>query len=371
MTKYRSYSGFNRFNSCSRKEKYARNRKQYPPSHESAAGIIGKAVHAVIKTLHEHPEYDLDSEVESAFDYEEAMTDAPIDWGATGRDMRILKAKTMVEWYWHWNKDIDIRSSERWFYVPLPMPGDKIEWLRGRFDQIIAGPEKGLIVRELKTGMIDKNIRRDLEFDYQCLIQGYALKYGYIVIGDMPYIPVDDPKYHIHEWELEQAVEDGPDIYRCTSVGCGLRAEKFGVYPSKMIWYHIPSCVPPANALKWTRYRPDKGETAPEGAETSTKEIELKTKVRIDDVWKLPLAPRRNPAFIIEVPNENQIKFLESQLQITIMQIKACEESGIWPQTQNRTGFQSPCRFCNLIDHCDDLKCCDVKYDGEVKEDDE
>ena len=365
IKKYRSYSGFSRFHTCNRRELHSRHRKQYPPMYEMPSGLVGKVVHAVIKTMHDDPTLILENQVALEFDMQEVMLDVPVDYGKAGRDFYTGKAQRCAKWYWHWNKDIDIRSSERWFYVPVRMPDGTDEWIRGRFDQII-NVDGQLVIRELKTGQVNKDTKKSLEFDLQCLIQAYALKYGYIVTSDEPYIPIDDPAYHIHDWKLFDSRDDGPDLYRCTSPGCKLTAEQFGTYPAKIIWYHIPSCEPPANCLKWTRLTAVSN--PPADAEFETRTVEMKTKTKEERYWRVPMQMRADPEWIIDAPNENQVKHLLGKLVISIMQIGTCEESGIWEQTLNNSGYQSPCPNCMTRQHCESLKCCTVKHE-EIEED--
>lgn len=392
---YFSISALQTAGTCFRKAWYGRNRKQYPPKSRAAALIKGSAVHGAIRDLHKFPEHNPEAAFDLALDYEESTSDVPIDWGKTGRDGHVAMGREIVLHYWRHNgpdglSPIDVRSSERWFFLELPMPNGEVEHIRGRLDLLIAWPPNLLVIRENKTGMTPE--ADQLEFDPQCLLQAYAMKNGYLAIGDIQYIGPDDEKYHIHKWEPDPShpTEPGqPTRHRCTA--CNLEAEHFGVYPDRVILYHVPSLVPYKNDMKPKKFEPRTSEMiagfkCPNcgavdneavidmrcdscGAKFHVEVKQLKTKTKETWTWTDPNPPPRgNPDFEITF-DESNIKFLIGDLQSRIFQVRNCEAVGVWPPTSAR-GFMSPCRFCEFLQHCEDMRCCSVAHEEKGDEPD-
>jgi|GEM_PF-6973354 len=375
---------------CARQAFYRRNPKTYPPAYRSAAAVKGIAAHVAISALHDctvavEPgvEFDL------AIDMEEGKSDVPVQWGVRGRDWHVEQGRKVVEWYWKVNgpdgfSPIDVRSTERWFYLPIDMPDGTTEWIRGRFD-LILGEDGKFVLRENKTGAMKPDVE-ELMYDPQCLLQALSLKRGYIAMGDMAYIGPDDEKYHIHDFQLFRSKDK---IYKCSI--CELEAEYFGVFPAKVVLYHVPSLIPDFRSYyKWTKFVPDLTrlgnpkcpicgavcsiyvikddlECDTCGTRFKTKQVELKAKTREDHFYHPPYKPRANPAYEIEFTPQN-INTLMTHLHESIAAYRACEKSGIWPQTR-ATGWMSPCRLCNHRNHCSEMQVCSVKHDeGENSE---
>jgi hypothetical protein len=396
--KYLSHSTLQRTHQCKRKEFYKRNPKEYPPFKRTAAMVKGRAIHEAISSLHDNPlGIDPIAEFNGALDRVEFDSNVPVDWGKMGRDWHVKQGQSIIEWYWKvcgpdGIEPLDVRSTERWFFVPLEMPDGTVEWIRGRFD-LLLGISGGLGLQENKTGA--KPDIESLQFDPQCLLQAYAIRYGYIALGDPAYIGPDDEKYHIHEWEH---VKD--KLYKCTV--CELEAEHFGVLPSKVLLYHVPSVQPDFKRYCWKRFKPEivpkessliekleggteihdlvhrpdmfkcpycekpvlvNAELHPEcGTRFKTEEKPLKTKTRTDYYHHPPYEPRDNPEYLIEFTREN-LDGLIQYLQDSILEYRACEKSGKWPQTK-ATSFMSPCRICEFKQHCQDKQICSVVHEG-------
>lgn len=365
---------------CSRQAFYRRNPKEYPPAYRSAAATKGIAAHAAISTLHNldiaaAPEIEFDH----ALDMQEGLSDVPVDWGKRGRDWHMEQGRQVVEWYWKVNgpdgfAPIDVRSTERWFYLPIDMPDGTTEWIRGRFDMIL-GEDGKFVLRENKTGMMKPDVE-ELMYDPQCLLQALALKKGFIAIGDVAYIGPDDEKYHIHEFQ-----HDYDRIYKCSI--CELEAEHFGVFPAKVVLYHVPSLMPD-RSYRWKKFKPEKlcphcnaselplfldGESC-EICGTRFQSFEDHSFAKPKTVFQYhpPYKPRANPEYEIQFTPEN-IKTLMTHLHESIAAYRACEKSGIWPQTR-ATGWMSPCRLCNHRNHCTEMQVCSVIHE-EMNEDDE
>lgn len=379
MATYLSNSTLQSAAKCMRQAFYKRHTKTYPPAYRSAAAVKGIAAHSAISTLHDctvavEPgvEFDL------AIDMEEGKSDVPVQWGVRGRDWHVEQGRKVVEWYWKVNgpdgfAPIDVRSTERWFYLPIDMPDGSIEWIRGRFD-LILGEDGQMVLRENKTGAMKPDVE-ELMYDPQCLLQALGLKRGFIAIGDIAYIAPDDEKYHIHKW-----VHDHDHIHKCSI--CELEAEHFGVFPAKVVLYHVPSLIP-GRDYRWTKFDPDKvarlcphckstalpivddslvGQSCDTcGADFNSTWVVLKTKTKVEHFYHPPYKPRANPAYEIEFTPEN-ISTLMTHLHESIAAYRACEKSGVWPQSR-ATGWMSPCRLCNHRNHCAEMQVCSVKHD--------
>ena len=169
-------------------------------------------------------------------------------------------------------------------------------------------------------------------------------------------------------------------------------AEKFDQYPAKVVLVHLNSYVPPAKALKGTKCTVngndcpvcDSGKIEADleiitpgtaayndngegfcnncGAIVWSEEVKLKTKIKYQFYYKLPLKPANNPEYEITF-DENHIDLLVQDLQYDILQFRVSEATGKWPQTRQR-GWMSPCKFCDFQNHCLDRICCNVKYDN-------
>ena len=198
MKKYLSYSSLQEFAACPRKTHYRKHPVTYPPLSRKPSLILGSAIHKTIADLHtqDNPETDLCFDLNFEM-VENEINKAPIDWGKRGRDYYVARGRKMAHWYWHLNSDIDLRSSERWFF--LQIGGDM--HIRGRFDQLIVQDGK-LVIRELKSGM--KPDVAALEYDPQTLIQALALKQGFVAVDtDIPYISEDEKGIEIHGINIE------------------------------------------------------------------------------------------------------------------------------------------------------------------------
>ena len=391
MQTYLSNSTLQSAAKCMRQAFYNRHTKTYPPAYRSAAAVKGIAAHAAISTLHDctvavEPgvEFDL------AIDMEEGKSDVPVQWGVKGRDWHVEQGRKVIEWYWKVNgpdgfAPIDVRSTERWFYLEIDMPDGTTEWIRGRFD-LILGEDGQMVLRENKTGAMKPDVD-ELMFDPQCLLEALGMKKGFVAIGDIAYIAPDHENYHIHKW-----VHDHDNIYKCSI--CELEAEHFGVFPAKVVLYHVPSLMPDFKGYyKWTKFIPDKlcphckasklivkstkvvqrldigqdysglefVDCATCGTRFETRGVDLKTKTKFNMFYHPPYKPRANPAYEIEFTPQN-INTLMTHLHESIAAYRACEKSGVWPQSR-ATGWMSPCRLCNHRNHCSEMQVCSVKHD--------
>lgn len=319
---YLSYSTLQSFSRCNRYAFYKANYKSYIATHRGAAMVKGKVVHDAIKMLHENPLFSVDGIIEQLFDGQEVDNPVGIDWGKNGRQWHIDEATEMLRWYWMANRDIDIISNERWFFRRISMNDGRIEWYRGRFDQVLNIDGK-MVVRELKTGQKPKaaSLRRDL----QLLIQADACLHGYIATIDLPYIGIGHDDYHIHDFE-----QSGENEYTCPR--CKLVAIRYNKLPAELILYHVPSLRPYAKDLKDAN----------------------------------PL-PRANASIPVDLAAINFTRFF-NRLFANIDAYRDCEKSGIWEPTLN-TGYGNPCASmmgsCEFLPHCDDGDLCDIVQDKE------
>jgi hypothetical protein len=245
LQEYESFSALNQFGKCE---------KLYQLSHDPtkmasgrfAATIIGSAIHRTIQTLHEEGAlFDIEALLRDKV--EEAILEReyePVQWGAKSpydKEGRIQKALRILTVYWNFNQNIQLRSSERWFFLEVDAGGPI--HIRGRFDQIITDSKNSLIVRELKSGA-DAPDLQVLERDLQIPMEAYALRHGYIALNDIPYIPRDDANFHVHEWEPT----DDKHIFKCKL--CDLNVEHVGKFPDKVIYYDLGGLDPGLTAWK-------------------------------------------------------------------------------------------------------------------------
>lgn len=328
-TIYFSISGLKRSASCARKEFYNRNKKDYAPAFRSASMLRGSAVHAAIQALHENPGFDPIAQFDMEFEEKEMESTVPIRWpkpkakGITPRDNQLKEGRLITDYYWRANgpdsaEPADVRSSERWFYVEIPLSDGTVGYMRGRLDQIRNINGKLAIV-ELKTGDMPPVLSR-LARDPQCALEAFALKYGMIQIGEAPYIGTEDKTFHRHEFQLE--TDGDVQIYGCKF--CQNRFEHFNAWPEAVYLCNVKAYVP---------YSAD-------------------MKVGID-------TPRANPWYRIDVQAEHAERLVK-RLADKIMAVRHCEKTNVWPATSIE-GWNGPCEGCDMENHCKDLDVCAVR----------
>jgi hypothetical protein len=321
---YRSISGLSVESACARKGLFKRDPANYKPSHRPGSMIRGQALHRAIRYMHDHPRDAVENAFMQEMDQIEAWTDIPIEWGAKGRDHHIGVGIKMLDYYWKANgpdseSPADVRSSERWFFIDLPMPDGSVEHIRGRFDQI-RNMDGALVIVEIKTGDQKPDVAR-LRRDLQCGLQAYALKFGYIQIGDAPYIGPADKNYHRHDFEFRRDVGD-VKVFGCKH--CRAEFEYFDQWPDAVYLYHVASLLPYAKDEK-------KGITTPRGI----------------------------PWYRIEM-REEHVDRLRARMVQKINAVRQAESTGDFAPTLV-DGWNSPCEGCEFSSLCDDLEVCIVK----------
>jgi RecB family exonuclease len=311
IREYESFSALNQFGKCERLYELAHNPKVAAKG-RFAATIMGSAVHKTIQALHEGGGlFDIEAllrdKVEDAILEKEFE---PVQWGTKApydKEGRIKKALRIVTVYWALNQGVDIRSSERWFFLEIQL-GNETVHLRGRFDQIISDKNGHLIVRELKTGA-DAPDPQVLERDLQIPLEAYSLKHGLIALEDVPYIRRDDPNFHIHTFEPTA----DPTVFECSM--CHMKAEKVGRYPDSVIYYDLGGLDP--GKREW-----DGGS----------------------------LQPKRNPEIEITFSDAN-LETFKVRMVYALSRMLAAKRSGVFYPTGCH-GVMSPCDGCQYANHC-------------------
>jgi hypothetical protein len=315
ILKYYSYSGIQKFHRCPRAYELGRN-PEVKARERFAATVMGGAVHEAIRQLHQNPGFGIEPLIRENVEMIIAENDqVPVKWGEKApydKEGRIGKAIRMVTVYWALNQGIDLRSSERWFFLTLDaegVTGSPIQ-IRGRFDQLIADDNR-LMVRELKTGADAPDIEA-LKRDWQTVLQGYALKNGIMALADnLGYVSEKDENYHVHDFK-----QNGLDPRRFVCSLCGLEGEKIGEYPAKIVYYALNNLDP------------------------GKKDFEMGS-----------VTPKQDPEYII-TPDSESYEGTVRDIIHAVRAIQVAEKDGHYPRTM-LTGYQSPCEGCMVSDHCD------------------
>ena len=404
MGNYLSFSTISTLFTCERRALYRSDQKQYIPFKRGPAMLVGKAVHVAIDAIHKEPEYDPIVEFDQAFEFEEAASEVPIDWGKLGRDSYVKDGRTIMEWYWMFNgpkaiRPVQLRSSERWFFLPIIMPDGTVEWIRGKFDQLIDYKGK-LAIRELKSGKQPPNIE-ELARNPQIILQALAMKEGFVATGDdVPYIAITDEAYHIHDFE---PIEGEPELHRCKH--CQLEVRKFGRFPAIAIYYHLRGLIPYSDDLSadWICKGFDVGETEDSDlvridCPNCNGEVVIHHYHRFIDYrdrmnrshlcphckecrfdrrqdkrlkagfrWYYKIgfeSPRMDPEFIIEF-DERNIENLRRWIIQGILHYRHCQSSGSWLQTQ-ATGWSSPCANCEYLNLCENMRLAAIRHNDDL-----
>lgn len=404
MREYLSFSTIATLSTCERRSLYRSDPKQYVPFKRGPAMVVGSAVHKAIDAIHKEPEYDPEIEFDQAFEFQETVSEVPIDFGKPGRDQYIEDGRSIMEWYWKFNgpdaiRPVKLRSSERWFFLPIVMPDGTVDWIRGRFDQLIDYDGK-LAIRELKSGKNKPSID-ELERNPQIILQALALKEGYVATDDdIPYIPKTDLAYHIHEFD---PVEGEPELFKCTH--CNLEVRKFNQYPAIAIYYHLRGLIPLTKELSsgWEKFDP--GESIETDVDVvnfncpnCNGEVEIQHFHKFIDYrnrenrsrlcphckatrfdrrqdrrlkagfrWYYKIGfepPRMNPEYVIRFDEEN-IENLRRWIVTGIMHYKRCQLTGEWSQTQ-ATGWSSPCSNCEYLNLCENMRLAAISHDDDL-----
>jgi len=319
MNIYLSRSRLNNLNRCAFQVFCERHPKDYPALSRKATSVLGIAIHDCIKTLHSEKDPETDMVFDFSFEMEENKIGAPpIDYGKRGRDWYVARGRKLAYWYWHFNKDIKVVSTERWFFLTI---GADMH-IRGRFDMLLV-EDTELVLWDFISGIRPNETA--LEFDSKMPLEALACKQGMIAMADLAYTSEADEGYHIHEWE--------PDLtmgrYKCKH--CKIEAQMLDRFPRRISLYHLPSLIPTERDIKIGN-----------------------------------LVPRRKPEIEMEYSESDMIN-LVSGLKKQFIAYRNCEASGVWPRTMH-DGFGSPCGTCDYRLHCADKKLCTVVQEVESDE---
>jgi len=402
---YFSFSTLATANDCQRKAMHRAQPKVYPPFKRGAAMVVGKAVHEAIDALHKEPDHDPGAAFMTAFDFQESVSKVPVDFGEKGRDKHVSDGLDIVKSYWAINAPdlpgaLKVISTERWFFVPITLRDGQVVWIRGKFDSLV-DDDGELVIYENKSGAKAPS-PESLERNPQCLLEGYALRYGYVAVSDdVPYIGIEDDNYHIHDFEPKPG-EAG--IFNCKR--CGLETRQFGVYPKKIVYYHLRNLIPYSDTRKagweifevedqdetatfpcpnscgetfdihhggdWRGYQYDKPGWECSNCKTRVERRERKTRSKkpelqglTDWLYKIEAdAPRANPEYEIEFDDQS-IDNLMEWLRDSIERYMVAMETGIWPKSY-QTGWNAPCVNCEYLNHCEDMRLCAVRHNQDM-----
>lgn len=322
--RYHSFSGIRQFKNCEEQFRLKRTAGVIP-AFRSPAMLMGSAVHEAIRMKHENLHLDMESLVKQQIEIQiEQRPEIPVQWGAKSpydREGRTDTAIRKALQYWTYNQHVKVARGEVWFWFDLEdvnYPG-KFYHMRGKFDQVIVGPDGELILRELKTGAMETSIE-DLVTDVQVALQVYGIWKGFVCTEDnLPYIGVNDPGYHVHEWV---PIEGQDNTYQCKF--CTLNAEKAGIFPETVHYYDL--CMLDPGKTKW-----NKGDRDAKGEPTKT----------------LTFIP-------------DMIKECAMAAALEMSRINMTWEHGFFSPPFN-TGFNSPCKGCDVVEHCT-KKVCKARY---------